>query len=126
MPSPSSLTTGQRLALGFGLVLALIIGITAFGIQKVNLIDHTLTEINDVNAVKQRYAINFRGSVHDRAISLRDVTLVPDAAGLTAALQEIERLAAFYQTSATDLDKIFASDPDITRCIRGRFRASLA
>jgi hypothetical protein len=35
MPSPSSLTTGQRLALGFGLVLALIIGITAFGIQKV-------------------------------------------------------------------------------------------
>lgn len=115
MPSPSSLTTGQRLALGFGLVLALIIGITAFGIQKVNLIDHTLTEITDVNAVKQRYAINFRGSVHDRAISLRDVTLVPDAAGLTAALQEIERLAAFYQTSATDLDKIFASDPDISQ-----------
>jgi methyl-accepting chemotaxis protein len=68
-----------------------------------------------VNAVKQRYAINFRGSVHDRAISLRDVTLVPDAAGLTAALQEIERLAAFYQTSATDLDKIFASDPDISQ-----------
>ncbi|MDD3354593.1 methyl-accepting chemotaxis protein [Zoogloea sp.] len=115
MPSPSSLTTGQRLALGFGLVLALIVGITALGIQKVNLIDHTLTEITDLNAVKQRYAINFRGSVHDRAISLRDVTLVPDAAGLTATLQEIERLAAFYQNSAADLDKLFASTPEISQ-----------
>lgn len=113
--SSSSLTTGQRLAMGFGLVLALMIGITAFGIQKVNLIDNTLTEITDVNAVKQRYAINFRGSVHDRAISLRDVTLVRDAAGLTAALQDIERLTAFYQDSAAALDKLFASDPEISQ-----------
>ncbi|WP_303785925.1 methyl-accepting chemotaxis protein [Azovibrio restrictus] len=115
MTSSSFLTTGQRLALGFGLVLALMVGITAFGIQKVNLIDETLTQITDINAVKQRYAINFRGSVHDRAISLRDVTLVPDAANLNSALQEIDQLASFYRSSAADLDKLFASAPDISQ-----------
>lgn len=121
MPSASFLTTGQRLALGFGLVLALMIGITAFGIQKVNLIDTTLTDITDINAVKQRYAINFRGSVHDRAIALRDVTLVRDAAGLASALADIERLSTFYRDSATALEQLFASaahiDPDERRLL---------
>ncbi|MCX8145733.1 MAG: methyl-accepting chemotaxis protein [Azovibrio sp.] len=113
MPSASFLTTGQRLALGFGLVLALMIGITAFGIQKVNLIDTTLTDITDINAVKQRYAINFRGSVHDRAIALRDVTLMRDAAGLASALADIERLSTFYRDSATALEQLFASTASI-------------
>lgn len=102
-----------RLALGFGLVLALMIVLTGFGIQKVGFIERTLTEITDINAVKQRYAINFRGSVHDRAISLRDVTLVETPEELNAALAEIDRLAAFYRDAATALDAIFAADPTI-------------
>ena len=32
--------------------------------------------VNDLNSVKQRYAINFRGSVHDRAISLREGSIL--------------------------------------------------
>lgn len=80
MQTPSTMTIGKRLAFGFGLVLALMIALTGFGIQKVDFIERTLTEITDVNAVKQRYAINFRGSVHDRAISLRDVTLLESPA----------------------------------------------
>ena len=82
MQTPSTMTIGKRLAFGFGLVLALMIALTGFGIQKVDFIERTLTEITDVNAVKQRYAINFRGSVHDRAISLRDVTLLESPADL--------------------------------------------
>ena len=110
---PHSMTIGKRLALGFGLVLTLMIALTGFGVQKVDFIEHTLTEITDVNAVKQRYAINFRGSVHDRAISLRDVTLLESPAELTATLAEIDRLAAFYSESAQALDSIFAADSSI-------------
>ena len=49
--------------------------LTIWGIQKVSFIDNTLSVITDVNSVKQQYAINYRGSVHDRAIAIRDVVI---------------------------------------------------
>ena len=72
--STGKLTLGSRLALGFGVLILLMIALTVLGISRVSSINSGLATIGDVNSVKQRYAINFRGSVHDRAISLRDVT----------------------------------------------------
>ncbi|MCG5240013.1 methyl-accepting chemotaxis protein [Azospirillum doebereinerae] len=103
-----------RLFLGFGAVLLLLVSLTVIGVNEVRKIDTDLTHINDVNSVKQRYAINFRGSVHDRAIALRDVVLMPDGAALTTVLADIDRLAAFYADSAKPLDAMFAQRPDIT------------
>ena len=45
--------------------------LTAISIYQVDRISADLERINGVNGVKRRYAINFRGSVHDRAISAR-------------------------------------------------------
>ena len=59
-----------RVKVGFAIVFGLMVILLAFSIYTGSLIDRDLTAINDVNAVKQRQAINFRGSVHDRAISL--------------------------------------------------------
>ena len=64
-----------RLVLGFSIAPVIMAVLIVVGVQRVNSVDHSLAVINDVNSVKQRYAINFRGSVHDRAISLRDVVL---------------------------------------------------
>lgn len=64
-----------RLALGFGVLVASMVVLTIVGIQKVNFIDKTLSEVTDINSVKQRYAINYRGSVHDRAITIRDIAV---------------------------------------------------
>ena len=47
--------------------------------------------INDQNAVKQRYAINFRGSVHDRAIAIRDVALATTEAEIEAEVDTHRR-----------------------------------
>lgn len=55
--------------------------LSAMAISSVGSIEASLNQINKVNNVKQRYAINFRGSVHDRAIALRDMVLAADAAG---------------------------------------------
>ena len=49
-------------------------------------IDTKMTVINDQNSVKQRYAINFRGSVHDRAIAIRDVVLAERASDVQKPL----------------------------------------
>lgn len=100
-----------RLYLGFGILLALIISVTLVGINEVGVIDSTLTRVNDVDSRKQRYAINFRGSVHDRAIAIRDMVSPAVAnADRRKHFQVIEKLDAFYQESATHMDELFAAD----------------
>jgi len=100
------ISIAARLTIGFGIILAMMLVLSVFSIFKVNAIDNSLLHISEVNNVKQRYAINFRGSVHDRAIALRDVTLVADGdiAGVTGL---IDKLDADYQAAARPLDALF-------------------
>ncbi len=93
-----------RLLVGFGTILALLIALTAVGVYRVNEISDNLTQVNEVNSVKQRHAINFRGSVHDRAIELRDVVLFEDDKRVNAAIQTIKDLESNYIANAGPLD----------------------
>lgn len=104
------MTIAKRLGWGFGSLLALMVLITAIGIQRVAFMDETLTAINQGATLKQRYAINFRGSVHDRAIAVRDAVLEHDLTAAKAHVADIERLAAFYADSAQKLDQLMATD----------------
>ncbi|MEN5028838.1 methyl-accepting chemotaxis protein [Pseudomonas sp. Ps21-P2] len=101
------LSIAKRLGLGFGLVLALMILVTLVGVNRVHLMESALTDVSEDATVKQRYAINFRGSVHDRAIALRDAVLVRNDAGLATHLRDIERLDGLYQASAAPMDRIY-------------------
>ena len=103
------LSMAARLGLGFSLILVLMLLITLVGVQRVGVIDDTLTAVSQGASVKQRYAINFRGSVHDRAIAIRDTVLIHDAAPLASRLADIDRLKAFYRQSAEPMDQLFAS-----------------
>jgi methyl-accepting chemotaxis protein len=109
MSAFSNMRIGTRLALGFSLVLVMMMGLSAISIQKVRQISANLSAVNDINSVKQRYAINFRGSVHDRAIALRDVSLVSEPAELDAAIADIETLTDAYAASAGPLDAMLQS-----------------
>ncbi|HEY7886461.1 MAG TPA: methyl-accepting chemotaxis protein [Cellvibrionaceae bacterium] len=102
------LSIAQRLSLGFGLILLLLIVVTLLGIQRVGVIDATLAEVSQGASQKQRFAINFRGSVHDRAIAIRDAVLVDTQSALNSHLREVERLDKFYQDSAIAMDTLFA------------------
>ena len=103
----STQTVGTRLAIGFGITFALTIVLTGLAMNRVGSIDQTLSRVNDVNNVKQRHAINFRGSVHDRAIAVRDVVLATDAAAVQAQVNKIKALDEKYQQSAAPLDTLF-------------------
>ncbi len=105
----NQLSIAQRLGLGFGLIAALMVLIALIGINRVGLIDSTLTAVSEGATLKQRYAINFRGSVHDRAIAIRDAVLVRDEQALRQHLNEIERLRAFYQESAVAMDRLLTA-----------------
>lgn len=103
-----------RLYLGFAAVLCLLAVLAAVAVPRVNAIADALATVNDVNSVKQRFAINFRGSVHDRAISLRDLILVGNEQEQQAALNEIRRLEEFYASSAEQLDRLIALGQEVT------------
>jgi methyl-accepting chemotaxis protein len=109
----SGLTIGKRLVIGFGGVLVLMAVLAGLAIQRVGQIDDILTHINDVNSVKQRYAINFRGSVHDRSIALRDVVLAATSEASKPHVDLIGKLDANYQKSAGPLDALFAGSKDL-------------
>ncbi|WP_343742413.1 methyl-accepting chemotaxis protein [Herbaspirillum huttiense] len=107
-PKRRSLSVAAQLALSFALVLAMMLVLTVVSISKVNAIKGSLATVSEDNSVKQRYAINFRGSVHDRAIALRDLTLVGDAE-VKDVIALINKLDADYQQSARPLDTAFST-----------------
>ncbi|MCY7295005.1 methyl-accepting chemotaxis protein [Alteromonas sp. a30] len=104
-----SMPVQRRLTIGFGFILFLMVVLTVLGINKVNFINETLTEITDINSVKQRHAINFRGSVHDRAIAIRDVVLADNSRALDNFVDEIEALDQFYKESEVNINKMISS-----------------
>ncbi|WP_353631466.1 methyl-accepting chemotaxis protein [Pseudomonas canadensis] len=107
MKKPVSLA--MRIGLGFASILSLLVLVTAVGIQRVGFIDSTLKDVAEKAAVVQRYAINFRGSVHNRAIAIRDAVLVKDESSLSRHLAEIDQLKRDYQDSAVMMDRLFAN-----------------
>lgn len=111
------LTVAGRLSLGFGFLVSLMVLISVVGTMRVGFMDRTLMDVREGAAVKQRHAINFRGSVHDRAIAIRDAVLVRNDADLRRHLQDVQRLASSYRESALAMDELFddlgASDQEI-------------
>ncbi|GGN35722.1 methyl-accepting chemotaxis protein [Actinoplanes campanulatus] len=104
------MTIGRRLGVGFSVVVFAMVALVVTGVVQVNKINDKLTVINDQNAVKQRYAINFRGSVHDRAIALRDLVHATGSGDVASEKAEIEELAATYAESETKMNGIFADE----------------
>lgn len=99
-----------KIIAGFGASLLLVLAITVIGISRIKRINMNLTEINDVNTVKQRDAINFRGSVHDRSIRIRDFVLLTDARERADALADIRALEDFYTKAEDAINEIFAAN----------------
>jgi methyl-accepting chemotaxis protein len=107
-----NLSIFQRLMVTATILLALLCTIVGFSIFQVHAVSDILQHVNNVNSVKQRYAINFRGSVHDRAIAMRDVTLIADEPALKKRLADIDLLAAKYADSAKKMDDLFQASAD--------------
>lgn len=104
----STLKVKTRLGISFGILVSLMVTLTVLGIQKVNFIDMVLSEMTDINSVKQRYAINYRGSVHDRAIAIRDIAIARNPQEISALEQEIKELEDFYRESEQNMQAMIA------------------
>ncbi len=99
----------SRLYFGFTLLLLLMMLTTVIGVLKIKSADQLLTKVAEQTSVEQRQAINFRGIVHDRAISIRDAVLEGNLAASQKHLGDIIKLDKFYQDSAVVLDRLYGS-----------------
>ncbi|HRO80628.1 MAG TPA: methyl-accepting chemotaxis protein, partial [Alicycliphilus denitrificans] len=114
----SRMTVVARLYAGFGLILALLVVVTGIAMVKVERINGALRANSEEHVQVQRYAINFRGSAHDRSIAVRDVVLGSTSAERQKEIATIESLAAFYAESAGPLEKFVArpgAAPELAR-----------
>lgn len=101
----TGLNVSSRLALSFGFFLILMVAITMWSVQRVDQINADLFQIHEVNQVKQNNAIDLRASVQGRAIAIRDVILVADAAQQKAHIDLISKLTASYAENERRLSK---------------------
>ncbi|MCR2057114.1 methyl-accepting chemotaxis protein [Campylobacter helveticus] len=86
-----------KLYLGFAFIIVIILLTAFFSMAKVSFLDDALRMTTDRNALISRQAINYRGSVHDRSILVRDVLLINnDRADLEQTLAEIRKLEEDY------------------------------
>jgi methyl-accepting chemotaxis protein len=102
-----TISLAARIGIGFAAVVSLLVVITSVGVQRVSFIDRTLSKVSQNAALIQRYAINFRGSVHNRAIAIRDAVLVENPRDLETHLAEIEHLEQVYSESAERLEQLY-------------------
>ncbi|MES2114091.1 MAG: methyl-accepting chemotaxis protein [Pseudomonadota bacterium] len=96
-----------KFGMSFATILGMMLVLSILSIAKFNAIETSLMHVSQVNDVKQRCAINFRGSVHDRAIVLRDLMLEADDR-LGPELGQIDKLNKDYADAAARLDAMFA------------------
>ena len=86
-----------KLYLGFAFIIVIMLLTAFFSMAKVSFLDDALRMTTDRNALISRQAINYRGSVHDRSILVRDVLLINnDRADLEQTLAEIRKLEEDY------------------------------
>ncbi|MEE0132902.1 MAG: methyl-accepting chemotaxis protein [Treponema sp.] len=108
-----SIRTRITITVGGGLLALLMINV--IGVVRMREVNQQLKEMTEVNSVKQRYAINFRGSVHDRSIRVRDYVLLGNASDRKVVLSEIEELEQFYLESEQLLNQMIASNTSVTQ-----------
>ncbi len=99
---------------GYGVLVVMILGISILSINRITFIEENLQEINEVNSPKQRVAINYRGSVHNRSISIRDVVFANNEKDLKTYLDEIKYEEDFYIAAKNKMQSDFIDNNMLT------------
>lgn len=97
------------ITVAIGILAVAVISLSVSAVYYIRQSNNALYEMNEINSVKQRYAINFRGSAHDRAIYIRDFVLMAEKGQNTSDVEsKIRQLKEFYDDSEQKLDAMFA------------------
>ena len=105
----TKLTIGARLALGFGVLLLLLLALTGVAVSRMNVIDARLTLIVDVDAKKLRLATAMRDLVRDQSVAIRDVVMQED---MSFKKSELKRMKAVSDQFAKTKEALRTEFPE--------------
>jgi methyl-accepting chemotaxis protein len=105
-----NLKVGARLALGYAIVLALLLIIVGAGLLKMHEMQQRLTLITTFNNDQLTRVSMMRASVVDRAITLRNLALLTDMDRMRPEVEHLRRLEKLYAETMAQLSKSF-EDP---------------
>ena len=117
----NNLKLGVRLALGFGLVLVLLLGVSILGITRMGDVQDRLDAIANVNNQETRFAVDMRIAVNQIAIATRDVIIQTQDQPMQAASARIEKSKQAYDKAEEQLGKMFATLVDTTQTEKDLF-----
>jgi methyl-accepting chemotaxis protein len=104
----SNMKVGMRLALGFALVLVLMVILTVVGVVRMAQIQNRLDHVVSVNNVVTRLVVDMRNNVSERVTSLRTLTLMTDPADMEPELNRFKEQTGKYDALQQKLAEKFA------------------
>jgi methyl-accepting chemotaxis protein len=108
----SELKVRTRLALGFGILLAILILIAALSINKLSSLNDSLTVTVDFNAQEANLISQAMGEAQKASTSMRNLIVLSDMPRMEKQKQIFENSLVAYDKFAEQLDKLFHSDPN--------------
>ena len=106
----NNMKVGTRLALGFALVLVLLVAVAVVGILRMAQIQSRLDHVVSVSNVSTGLVIEMRNNVSERLQSLRVLTLMTDPADMEPEIVKFKEQTAIYTEAQRKLTALFASN----------------
>ena len=106
----NNMKVGTRLALGFALILVLLVAVAVVGILRMAQIQDRLDHVVSVSNVSTSLVIEMRNNVSDRLQSLRVLTLMADPADMEPEIAKFKEQTAVYNEAQRKLTALFASN----------------
>jgi len=103
-----------RLALGFGLILVFLLGISVLGMAGMSRINDALTDITSVNNAETKLVTVLRNALSQRAIAIRNIALLEDQESMRVESQTLARQEKIYADALVALDKMFSAEAATT------------
>ena len=117
----ANIRIGLRLALGFAVVLILMAGLAAVGINGLSAVEGRLDEIANDNMYKIKLNNDMADSVHIVSRVMRSIVLLSDKAAQASEQRKIEEARKKYSESFDALEKTAASEKG--KALRARIKA---
>ncbi|MDD5242752.1 MAG: methyl-accepting chemotaxis protein [Syntrophorhabdaceae bacterium] len=119
-----SMKIGQRLGLGFGLILVLMIAVIAASLNSINISHENLNRIVRVNNIRLLMANNMVDDVREVSIALRTVLLLKETGKAREIKNKIDKSRKKYDTDFEKLQELTAKDDTETWDIISKIKAS--